>query len=169
MDSRTGSASRDRAVGRDQLARVGSTVDEVYRKSSYRYDSLEQAFPKADPGLTPFGSDVLIQLKSAPAYSSGGIALVSESRETDQWNMQVGLVIAVGPVVFCNRETLKKWPEGAWAVVGDYVRVPKYGGDRWWVDAPGSLDGKAMFVLFNDLDLKGRVPENKVLDMIAYI
>lgn len=169
MDSRTGSASRDRAVSRDQLARVGSAVDEVYRKSSYKYDSLEQAFPKADPGLIPFGSDVLIQLKSAPAYSSGGIALVSESRETDQWNMQVGLVIAVGPVVFCNRETLKPWPEGAWASVGDYVRVPKYGGDRWWVDAPGSLDGKAMFVLFNDLDLKGRVPADKVLDMIAYI
>lgn len=164
-----GSASRDRAVSPDRLARVGGAVEAVYRKSSYKYESIEQAFPSADPGLEPFGSDVLIQLKSAPTHSSGGIALVNESRETDQWNMQVGKVIAFGPVVFCNRETLKPWPEGPWAKIGEYVRVPKYGGDRWWVDAPGSMDGKAMFVLFNDLDLKGRVPPDKVLDMIAYI
>jgi hypothetical protein len=82
--------------------------------------------------------------------------------------MQVGKVIAFGPVCFCNRETLVPWPEGAWAEVGDYVRVPKYGGDRWWVDATGP-EGRALFVLFNDLDLKGKVPEAKALEMVAYI
>lgn len=159
---------RDRGVAPSKLALAGAKVEGIFRKAVYKYDSLEQAFPQADPGLVPFGSDVLIQLKTPPAYSAGGIALVEESRETDQWNMQVGRVTALGPVCFCNRETLVPWPEGSWAKVGDYVRVPKYGGDRWWVEAKGS-DGRALFVLFNDLDLKGRVPEDKALEMIAYI
>lgn len=159
---------RDRGVSPDRLAASGSKAESVFRKAAYKYDSLDEAFPEADPGLTPFGSDVLIQLKTPPSHSAGGIALIQESRETDQWNMQVGRVIAFGPVCFCNRETLTPWPEGRWCQVGDYVRVPKYGGDRWWVDAEGD-EGKALFVLFNDLDLKGKVPEDKALEMVAYI
>jgi co-chaperonin GroES (HSP10) len=159
---------RDRGVSRDRLATVGGKTEGIFRKAAYKYDSLEQAFPKADPGLVPFGSDVLVQLKTPPTHSAGGIALVEESRETDQWNMQVAKVIAFGPVCFCNRETLKPWPEGQWCQVGDYVRVPKYGGDRWWVDADHD-DGKALFVLFNDMELKGKVPEDKALEMVAYI
>lgn len=160
--------ARDRGVTSAKLAAVGGKTESAFRKASYKYDSLEQAFPKADPGLRPFGSDVLIQLKTPPTHSAGGIALVEESRETDQWNMQVGKVIAFGPVCFCNRETLAPWPEGRWCKLNDFVRVPKYGGDRWWVDADGS-DGKALFVLFNDLDLKGEVPADKALEMVAYI
>jgi co-chaperonin GroES (HSP10) len=157
---------RDRGVSPERLAAIGGKT--IFRKAAYKYDSLEQAFPKGDPGLVPFGSDVLVQLKSPPTHSAGGILLIEESRETDQWNMQVAKVIALGPVCFCNRETLKPWPEGRWCEVGDYVRVPKYGGDRWWVDADHS-DGKALFVLFNDMELKGKVPEEKALEMVAYI
>lgn len=171
MDRTVGqrSANRDRAISPAQLAVAGGKTEKLFRKIAYKYDSLEQAFPEADPGLVPFGSDVLIQLKTPPTHSAGGIALVEESRETDQWNMQVGKVIAFGPVCFCNRETLEPWPEGKWCSVGDYVRVPKYGGDRWWVDAPKSMEGKALFVLFNDLDLKGGIPVGKALEMVAYI
>lgn len=165
---RTAELTRDRGVSNARLAGVGRQTESVFRKASYKYGSLSEAFPKADPGLQPFGSDVLIQLKTPPSHSAGGIALVAESRETDQWNMQVGKVIAFGPVCFCNRETLASWPEGQWCKVGDYVRVPKYGGDRWWVEAEGA-EGKALFVLFNDLDLKGKVPEDKALEMVAYI
>lgn len=160
--------TRDRGVSPAKLAAAGGKTEAIFRKASYKYASLDEAFPKADPGLQPFGSDVLIQLKTSPSHSAGGIALPVESRETDQWNMQVGKVIAFGPVCFCNRETLVPWPEGQWCQVGDYVRVPKYGGDRWWVDAEGP-EGKALFVLFNDLDLKGRVPVDKALEMVAYI
>lgn len=140
-----------------------------FAKSTVAYDSLEEAFPTADPGLTPFGADVLVQLKSPKNRTSGGLWIPEESRETDMWNMQVAKVIAFGPVSFMNRETLEPWPEGPWCVIGDYVRVPKMGGDRWWVDVPGSRDGKALFVLVDDLVLKGKIPPEKVLDMVAYI
>ena len=132
------------------------------------YTSLTEAFPKADPGLRPFGSDVLVQMRTPKRRTNGGILLPEESRETEVWNTQVAKVVAVGPVAFHNRDTLKPWPEGAWAVPGTYVRVPKYGGDRWWAAAEG-FDGQALFCLFNDLDLKGEVPEDKVLDIIAYL
>ena len=155
---------RDRGVDLTQIAARAE-----YRKSTFGYDSLEQAFPLADPGLEPFGSDVLVQIRTPRTRSAGGLYLPEETRETDLWNTQVAKLIALGPVAFCNRETLHPWPEGAWARVGEYVRVPKYGGDRWWADVPDSEDGKALFVLFNDLDLKGRVPPEKVLEIVAYI
>lgn len=141
----------------------------AFRKSAFQYDSLADAFPSAEPGLIPFGSDVLVQIRTPATITSGGILIPEESRETDQWNMQAAKVISLGPVTFCNRETLQPWPEGPWCKIGDYVRVPKYGGDRWWVEVPGSTDGKALFVLFNDLDLKGLIPPDKVLGMVAYI
>ena len=51
---------------------------------------------------------------------------------------------------------MKTWPEGEWCKAGEYVRVAKYGGDRWEVKVPGS-DESAMFVIFNDLDIIGQV------------
>ena len=38
---------------------------------------------------------------------------------------------------------------------GEYVRVAKYGGDRWEVPMPNGES--ALFVIFNDLDIIGRV------------
>lgn len=158
------SVARDRGV---DLSKIGTAS--AFRKSTYAYDSLADAFPAADPGLVPFGEDVLVQIRSPRRQSKGGIILTEDSRETEIWNTQVAKVIAFGPVAFHNRETLALWPEGQWCAVGDYVRVPKYGGDRWWVDVPGHEDGKALFVLFKDTDLKGQVPDNYVLDVVAYI
>lgn len=158
-----------REVSNTNLRRVAASTERTPARAVFSFDTLEDAFPVGDPGLIPFGSDVLVQLRTPRTVSKGGIIVPDEARETDQWNTQVAKVIACGPVCFCNRETLEPWPEGAWAKVGEYVRVPKYGGDRWWVDTKGGADKKALFVLFNDMDLKGRVPDDKVLDMVAYI
>lgn len=151
-----------------KLEEAKAKVEKVFRKSTVAYDCLEDAFPEADPALTPFGSDIIVQIRTPRLMTAGGIVLAEETRETDQWNTQVAKVIALGPVAFRNRETLDPWPEGEWAKPGDYVRVPKYGGDKWWREA-GGPDGKALFALFNDMDLKGRVPEDQVLSIIAYI
>lgn len=144
-------------------------TESIFRKSAMAYETLEDAFPQADPALRPFGSSVIVQIRTPKLATTGGILLADETRETDQWNTQVAKVVAIGPVAFKNRETLQPWPEGAWVKPGMYVRVPKYGGDKWWRDAPDSIDGKALFAEFNDLDLKGEVPEDQVLSIIAYI
>lgn len=158
-----------REVSQTNLRKVAAQAeDRSPQKTVYAFDSLEEAFPLADPGLEPFGSEVLVQLRTPPTRSKGGIIIPDEARETDQWNTQVAKIVAVGPVAFRNRDTMELWPEGSWAKPGEYVRVPKYGGDRWWVDSEG-VDKKSLFVVFNDMDLVGRVPEDKVLGMIAYI
>jgi hypothetical protein len=58
-------------------------------------------------------------------------------------------------VAFKNRTTLESWPEGDWCQVGDFVRVAKYGGDRY--EVPVNSNESAMFVIFNDLDIIGKV------------
>jgi co-chaperonin GroES (HSP10) len=119
-------------------------------------DALSEAFPQADPGVQPYGSRVLVQIRTPKRRSSGGIILNSETRETEKWNTQIGRVVALGPLAFKNRNTQETWPEGEWCQAGEYVRVPKYGGDRW--EVPTAVEEEpAMFVIFNDLDIIGRV------------
>lgn len=122
-------------------------------------NALAEAFPAADAGVQPFGSRVLVQIRTPKTKTTGGIILHSESRDTEKWNTQVAKVVSVGPLAFKNRNTMDQWPEGSWCGVGDFVRVPKYGGDRWEVPL-GAKDGQhesAMFVIFNDLDIIGQV------------
>jgi co-chaperonin GroES (HSP10) len=124
-------------------------------------DALAEAFPAAEPGVQPFGSRVLVQIRTPKSKTAGGIILHNESKDTEKWNTQVAKVVAVGPLAFKNRTTQENWPEGCWCYDGDFVRVPKYGGDRWEVPlGTRGTDGgvqTAMFVIFNDLDLIGRV------------
>lgn len=116
----------------------------------------DEAFPKIDPGAEPFGSRVLVQFRTPKKKTAGGIILTDETVETEKWNTQVARVIAVGPLAFRSRDKKTEWPEGAWAHPGDFVRVSKYGGDRWEVPVG---DGKenAVFAIFNDLDLIAKV------------
>ena len=147
------------------LADVGA--EQRTKTSSLAYDSLDQAFPDVDPGLKPFGSRVLVQIRTPMRRTRGGIELPEESRETEQWNTQVSKVISLGPVAYRNRDTLEVWPEGEWIQPGAFVRCPKYGGDRWEVPVPGSVD-LAMFTMFNDLDLVGEITGDP-LEMVAFI
>jgi len=119
-------------------------------------DALAEAFPAVEAGIQPFGSRVLIQIRTAKKKSTGGIILNTDTVDTEKWNTQVGKVVSVGPLAFKNRNTMDSWPEGSWCKEGDFVRVAKYGGDRWEVKNPGT-DESAMFVIFNDLDIIGRV------------
>jgi len=130
-------------------------MDEFANNVTFSYESLDEAFPSCDPGVMPFGSRILVQLKTAKAKTAGGIILTDDVRQTEKYNTQVAKIVAVGALAFKNRNTMSSWPEGSWAVEGDYVRVPKYGGDRWTVATTTGED--ATFVIFNDLDLVGKV------------
>jgi co-chaperonin GroES (HSP10) len=121
---------------------------------SMSYDSLEDAFPEIDPGIIPFGSRVMVQIRRAKSQTSGGIYIPEEARKTEASNTQVSKVALVGPLAFKNRNTMTMWPEGAWCNTGDFVRTPKYGGDRWTVKHEGE---EIEFVIFNDLDIIGKI------------
>lgn len=128
--------------------------------------TLEDAFPSADPQHRPYGSLVLVQSRSPKMKTAGGILLPDETRYTIQWNTQVNKVIAVGPIAFKNRDTQELWPEGAWCEVGDFVRCGKYPLDRWEVKLPDG--GFAIFGLVRDLDLLAEVTGDP-LSVVAFV
>jgi len=79
----------------------------------------------------------------------------------------VAKVIAIGPLAFRKRDSMDPWPEGSWCEIGEFVRVPKWGGDRWEVAVPGS-DEKALFCIFNDHEIIAKVTMDP-LTMQIYI
>lgn len=118
------------------------------------------AFPSVDPGAKPLGARVLVQLRrTKQKATSAGIILVEETKETEKWNNMVAKVVAIGPLAFKHRDTMQAWPEGSWCDVGDYIRVPKWGGDRWEVKVPGDddLEDPALFMILNDHEVIAKV------------
>lgn len=120
---------------------------------------LRDAFPAVDPGALPVGGRILVQWRrTKKTVTSAGIVLVEETKETEKWNNQVAKVIAVGPLAFKKRDTLEPWPEGNWVEVGDFVRMPKWGGDRWEVPYGDADLGEAvLFSVFNDHEVIAKV------------
>jgi co-chaperonin GroES (HSP10) len=115
----------------------------------------------------------LVQKRSPRTRSRGGLFVPEEVQETEFWNTQVAKVISLGPGAFKNRDTLEVWPEGDWCKEGTYVRVPKYGGDKWFVYTSEEVAKetgveKACFVIYNDLDLIGEITCDP-MDVIAYL
>lgn len=131
---------------------------------SYTEAEISAAFPDVDPGFLPFGTRVVVQLRSAK-NKVGSIILADESIETEKWNTQIAKVRAVGPMAFKNRDTNEIWPEGNWCQVGDYVRIPKYNQDKWFIRYE---DHDVLFMLVNDLDLLAKKTGNP-LEVKAYI
>ena len=126
---------------------------------------LQDAFPAVDPGATPLGARVLVQLRrSKKRTTNAGIILVEETKETEKWNNMVAKVIAIGPLAFKQRDTMEPWPEGSWCEVGDYLRVPKWGGDRWEVPVEDQPDeDPALFMILNDHEIIAKVTGNPLV------
>ena len=142
---------------------------DVLNRVEFAYGSLDEAFPPVDPLVEPYGSRVLVQIRTPKTKTKGGLHLITDARDTEYWSTQVAKVRAVGPNAFKDRRTAEYWPEGAWCAPGDYVRVPKFGGDRWTVAVPKDVaesaggvilpDEKyeALMVIFNDTDIIGKI------------
>jgi co-chaperonin GroES (HSP10) len=131
---------------------------------------LTWAFPSVDPGAKPLGGRILVQLRRTKKKTSGsGIILVEETKETEKWQNMVAKVIHVGPLAFKHRDSMQSWPEGSWCEPGDFIRVPKWGGDRWEVEVPDQPDeDPALFAVFNDHEMIAKVTGNP-LNMRAYL
>lgn len=147
-------------------------------EKSYSEEEMAIAFPKADPGFEPFGSRVIVQLRNPP-YMTGGFLLADESRETEMWNTQIAKVISVGPVAFRSRDTGELWPEGKWFQEGDFIRIPKWNQDKWFIKVKTKFTNPytkkenestdfLLFMLINDLDILAKKTGNP-LEVKAYI
>ena len=132
---------------------------------------LAWAFPSVEPGAKPLGGRILVQLRrTKKKATSAGIILIEETKETEKWQNMVAKVIEVGPLAFKHRDTMQSWPEGSWCEAGDYIRVPKWGGDRWEVKVPNEddLEDPALFMILNDHEAIAKVVGDP-LAMKAYL
>lgn len=137
-------------------------------EKTYTEAEITAAFPDVDPGFDPFGSRVIVQLRSAKTKSAGGILLTDETIDIEKWNTQIAKVRVLGPSAFRYRSGPKEgelFIEGGWCEVGDYVRIPKYLQDKWHIDFE---DHQVLFMMVNDLDLLGKKTGNP-LEVKAYI
>jgi co-chaperonin GroES (HSP10) len=140
------------------------------QSDSYNHDasqSLLEAFPDVDPGIEPLGARVLIQLRRVADKTASGIVLVEDTKETVKWNTQVARVTMLGSLAFRNRESAAPWKEGMWVKVGDFVRAPRWGGDRYEVPVKDS-SVPVVFVIFSDFELIAKVTGDP-LKQRAYI
>ena len=130
---------------------------------------LEWAFPKVNAGQTPLGGRVIVQLRRIKK-KAGMIIIVDETKENEKWNNMIGKVVALGPLAYKNRDTMESWPEGTWAQVGDFVRVPRWGGDRWERNDPNadSKDDPVLFMTINDHEVIAKITDDP-LSFKAYV
>jgi hypothetical protein len=117
-------------------------------------DEAALLFPQVDPGLSPFGSRVLVQLK-VPKKKIGSLIVPEQQRDATRDNTQIAVIRAMGPLAFHNRTTLEPWPEGQWCHPGDIVLVPRFGQcERWQIINPE--DGEPVeFRLYDDVGILG--------------
>ena len=162
------------------IPRAANAIDTGQNNVVNDYVSLEEAFPVVEPGHKPLGNLLLLQIRQPKMKTRGGIYIDTETRKTEQNNTQVARVIAIGPLAFRSRDTAEPWPEGAWCKIGDFVRIPKYAGERFvvpfqttdakfvngqWVEEP-AMDN-AEFVFVKDLSLTALVDDP--LNVRAYL
>jgi co-chaperonin GroES (HSP10) len=133
---------------------AGSVINPHAQGLDVSDKSVEEMFPEIDPEFTPFGHRVVVQIRRVVNKTASGIILAKESKESEAYNGQVAKLISVGPLAFKKRTTGEEWPEGVWAKPGDFVKVPRWGGDRWSVDLKDGLE-PVMLAILSDADLIG--------------
>jgi co-chaperonin GroES (HSP10) len=117
---------------------------------------MTTAFPEVTPGILPLGARVLVQLRTVREKTQGGIVIVEDTKQFNKVNTQLGKIIYLGPIAFRNRDSGQLWREGVWAREGDFVRIPRYGGDRFERKISGTKD-TALFCIFSDHELVAKV------------
>jgi len=130
---------------------------------------LAWAFPDVSAGQAPLGGRVIVQLRRIKK-KAGMIIIVDETKENEKWNNMIGKVVALGPLAYKNRDTMESWPEGSWAQVGDFVRVPRWGGDRWERNDPSedSKEDPVLFMTINDHEVIAKITDDP-LSFKAYV
>lgn len=131
-------------------------------------ETVSELFPDVPHKARPLGPHIVVQLKSPKTKTKGGIILATESQEIEKETVVIGRIVAMGALAFKDRKAMTVWPEhdperadeGAFPItVGQFVRVPRYGGDRWRV-VHGDKEG--LFALLKDLDILSAIDASDI-------
>ena len=79
----------------------------------------------------PTGWRILVLPFKMKETTKGGLVLAETTLERQQVASQVGLVMAMGPQCYKDKE---RYPEGPWCKVNDWVMFARYAGSRIKID-----------------------------------
>lgn len=128
-----------------------------------QFEELAAAFPPCDPGLIATGSQLVVQMKR-PRRKIGSLIMADETKDNERFNEQIGVVVSMGPLAYRDRKNITEWwPEGPWCVVDDYIRIPKYGHERWEVPLNNDVADLIVFCTIEDKNIRGVVTCNPML------
>lgn len=152
-----------RTINPSGLNNIRSLFPVAFRQfSPIEQKSIDEAFPLIDPGMVPSGNRIIVQMRSAKLKTAGGIHLPDNTSTSQLYEEQIGRVVSIGSSAFHSQTTMNPWPEGEPFGVGDFVRIPKFGGDRQWTR------GEALFQIVRDFDVIAVVLGNP-LDIKGYV
>ena len=112
-------------------------------------NDAETNVPKNLP--TPTGWRVLIQPQAPKKKTTGGIYLPSQSQDNEEYLTAHGIILAVGPLAWKDRETGKPWQGGNWAKTGYHVTFGKYAGQKLIIE-------RVKLLLLNDDEITSVLP-----------
>lgn len=104
-----------------------------------------ERFPAKDCKHRPLFGHVLLQLESVREKSKGGVIIPSTVKDDNEYTQHCAKLVAIGDLAFCDKDSGEPW-KCEKPKVGDIVRIPIHGGDRFKVDG-------TVFVFFRDRDL----------------
>ena len=94
-------------------------------KKSEKKEEKEPNLPK------PTGWMMIVLPFKMKEKTKGGLVLAETTIERQQVASQVGLVLAMGPQCYKDKE---RYPEGPWCKVNDWVMFARYAGSRIKID-----------------------------------
>jgi len=126
-----------------------------------REAAMRWAFPDVVPYVRPLGTQIVVQLRRSPKHV-GLILKPDETKDAEQYKVQIARALLFGPGCFLNRTTGEIWPEllrqeaeDAIVTTGTFVRIPQAGLDRWLQTVPGEVnEDPVMLALIRDTDIK---------------
>ena len=96
---------------------------------------VKKSKKKEEPKLPkPTGWRLLVLPFKMKEKTKGGVILAEDTLERQQVASQVGLVLAMGPQCYKDKE---RYPEGPWCKEKDWVMFARYAGSRIKIDGGG--------------------------------
>ena len=122
-------------------------------------EKKEKNIPEASKLPKPTGWRLLVLPHRGQGKTKGGVLLSDKTVEETQIATNVGLVLAIGPDAYNDKE---RFPNGAWCKKNDWVIFARYAGSRL------NIEGGELRIL-NDDEILGTTddPEN-ILSPITY-
>ena len=90
-------------------------------------DKKEKNIPEASKLPKPTGWRILVLPHRGQGKTKGGVLLSDQTVEETQVATNVGLVLAIGPDAYSDKE---RFPNGPWCKKNDWVIFARYAGSR---------------------------------------